>query len=184
MTRQQIDESVLTQEYVKEAMHYCHDTGQLTWKVRPRTHFTCETMQKRWNSRYSGKPAGWVAEGYKRVSINDMQVQAHRLVWLYCYGEWPQTGIDHINHDKEDNRLCNLRLADHAENNRNLAIRADNQSGVNGIYWAKSKNKWAAQINHNKRTIPLGRSKDFFEACCLRKSAERLYGYHTNHGQA
>ena len=80
------------------------------------------------------------------------------------------------------NKWTNLRLASHTENQRNKRLFGNNTSGCTGVYWHKSNNRWQPSISVNGKSIYLGRFIDRFDAICARKSAERKYGYHVNHG--
>lgn len=102
---------------------------------------------------------------------------AHRIIWEMVYGECPDV-IDHINGDKHDNRLVNLRNVDRAENMRNRKLNKRNKSGINGVSTRKD-GKWLVVI----RTKYIGLFDNFFEACCARKSAEYKAGFHENHGR-
>nr|WP_175479900.1 HNH endonuclease signature motif containing protein [Paracoccus homiensis] len=109
-------------------------------------------------------------------------MQAHRVAWAVIHGRWPNGEIDHINGDRSDNRLANLREVTKRENHRNMAIRSDNTSGVTGVYWAREKGKWAAYIKADKM-VALGRYDTFAEAVAARRAAEKVLGYHPNHGR-
>jgi hypothetical protein len=89
--------------------------------------------------------------------------------------------VDHINHDKLDNRACNLRCVTHTENQRNRSIRKDSSSGHIGVYFIAKNSKWRAQI-YAGRNINLGYFKTFEEAVSARKAADITYGFHPNHG--
>ena len=71
---------------------------------------------------------------------------AHRLAWFFVYGYLPNSEIDHINRQRADNRIANLRLANRSVNMHNTNIAKNNKSGVTGIHWKKSHNKWSAQV--------------------------------------
>lgn len=104
-----------------------------------------------------GDVAGTVtALGYVSVSIGGMKIPAHRIAWAYTFGEWPAEEIDHINGDKTDNRLDNLRLADRSQNCRNAGIRKDNTSGFKGVTFRRSTGKWISQIAADGRRIHIG----------------------------
>ena len=85
--------------------------------------------------------------GYLKTKIKGKLYFVHRLVFLYCYGRWP-TRIDHINRDKTDNRLDNLREITHEKNNANRGIMRNNSSGFKGVHWSKSANRWRAQAGY------------------------------------
>lgn len=119
--------------------------------------------------------------GYRRVHLADREYFAHRLIWLYVHGEWPEV-IDHINHDKADNRIENLRSVTRLENQKNRKISVNNTSGVNGVYWNKPRKRWVAHIKVCGVNKPIGlfHSKD--AAIAARASAEVAHGFHPNHG--
>lgn len=75
--------------------------------------------------------------GYLKFEWKGLKFYAHRLAWYLHYGEWPGCNIDHINGDKSDNRIANLRLCDHKENGRNRPKPGHNTSGFTGV-WSRS----------------------------------------------
>lgn len=83
--------------------------------------------------------------------------------------------VDHINHNKLDNRKENLRVVTHSQNHFNGKLRSDNKYGIKGLLWRAQYKKWQASIIAKGVNIHLGSTADFFEACCLRKSAELKY---------
>ncbi len=82
---------------------------------------------------------------------------------------------DHINRNKLDNRKQNLRSANFTQSNRNVDLRKDNKSGIKGVYWHKSRNKWQANISKNNKTLYLGLFSSINEAQIVREQAERRY---------
>jgi hypothetical protein len=136
----------LTQEQLKELLHYDASTGVFRWR-----HFRRPSIK-------AGDVAGnRQAKGYVQIMINQKNYLAHRLAWLYMTGAWPKDQIDHINHDKSDNSWINLREANDSENQQNKpAERSIGSSGLLGVTWSKASRKWAAQIKINGRRIHLG----------------------------
>ena len=104
--------------------------------------------------------------GYVKIRIGKSQYYAHRLAWLYTYGEWPSNQIDHINRVKTDNRMCNLRDVSQLVNAQNSSNRATNTSGHRGVTWHKEIGKWMAQISVRGKVRFLGYFDD------KRKAAE------------
>ena len=94
-----------------------------------------------------------MSHGYICIRVDNVLYTAHRLAWLYAYGRWPTHQLDHINKDRADNRLCNLREATNAENAQNRK-RRDNKTGYTGVN--RENNKWKAEIKLNYKTIRLG----------------------------
>lgn len=164
----------LTQEYVKSILDYSPKTGLLYWK-------DCKSPTVK-----NGSIAGSIHKtlGYRMVFVMGALRYAHRLIWLWNYGAFPKKGIDHINGDPSDNRLNNLRDANQGINTKNRRISSNNNSGIMGVSWDNFRQKWKAYIETDGKRIYMGNHADFFEACCRRKSAERKYGFHLNHGRS
>lgn len=120
-----------------------------------------------WKSKFSkysnikiGKEAGYIdSDGYKRIKINKKLYGEHQLVFLMFYGYIPSQ-IDHINKNRLDNSLHNLRIATHSQNQHNKAIQKNNTSGVKGVSWYKRLKKWQVQIMINKKSIHFGHFED------------------------
>lgn len=91
----------------------------------------------------AGDVAGTKEDGYWHCQINKTRVYNHRVVWL-LHGNTDGT-IDHINGDRFDNRICNLRVATHSENMQNLKKYNTNISGVTGVHFSKTDNRWRAE---------------------------------------
>lgn len=106
------------------------------------------------------------------------QVRMHRLIM----GAGKNDEVDHINHNTLDNRKCNLRLVSHAENMRNKALQINNKTGVPGVSFNKSKNKWSAGIGTNGKFKEIGTFKSFGDAVAARKKAEIENNCHPLHG--
>lgn len=121
--------------------------------------------------------------GYLETSIFRRRVLAHRIIWKMVYGTEPDT-IDHLNGDKSDNCIKNLRSISQTLNSRNQALRKNNTSGVLGVRWEARLHKWHSRINVNRKTVHLGVYASFDEAVAARKAAEREHGFHPNHGRA
>jgi hypothetical protein len=98
------------------------------------------------------------------------------------YGAWPEGEIDHINGNRADNRIGNLRDITADVNRRNMKLSKASATGVSGVSWCKTSKRWLVRIRINKRTKNIGRYSDFDTAVAVRKAAEREYDYHTNHG--
>ena len=99
--------------------------------------------------RKTYKPvSGTTPQGYVQVVLDYEHYLGHILAWCLYYGEWPDPNkdIDHINEVKNDNRKCNLRLADRADNIYNSGVRADNTSGARGVSFHEGKQRWRARL--------------------------------------
>ena len=160
----------LTQEWLKEHFDYNAESGAFT-RIKG-YHGNCKVGFSDW---------GLNGYRYRSITLDGKNYLIHRLVWLWMYGYSPKE-IDHINHNTTDNRLCNLRSVSRVENTRNAKKRIDNTSGIVGVSWVKKINRWRSRISHRGKRIFLGTFKCFNQAVAARKSAEKLYGYHSNHG--
>ncbi len=150
--------TIVTQDTLKSLLTYNAETGWFRWN-------------RRRGSRGAGKLAGSPdKKGYINISLSRKLYKAHRLAWLYVYGEWPNGEIDHINWVKNDNRICNLRAVTRGENMQNTQ-RADKGVSLKGKVWR-------ARITINKRQIFLGYFPDRDSALAARKAAETLYHSH------
>lgn len=181
-------------------LRYEVETGKLFWLPRPVELFRASTFRHRtgkvavrpaqwscdkWNSRFAGKEAFTTVgnNGYLRGTVFYEELLAHRVIWAIVHAAWPKDQIDHINGNRIDNRLSNLREVSHAENCRNMARPTTNKSGVVGVSWDRSAGKWASRIYISGKAKHLGYFENFEDAAAARKEAEVLYGYHRNHGR-
>jgi len=161
---------VLTQERLKEILHYNHITGILVWKISRR-------------GVRAGVVAGFVdSRGYIQIRINDKAYRAHRLAWFYVHGVWPNK-IDHEDHIKTHNWMSNLRNVSCAQNNKNKSKSKANTSGITGVRWKKRACKWVATIGSEYKERHLGYFDDIDDAATARKAAENELGFHENHGK-
>jgi len=170
--------------FVKECLTVDFERGLLFWKIRPVEHFPCERSCKSWNTRYAGKEALCSVQinGYKAGRLNGTYYAVHRLIFALKFGFWPEQ-VDHINGIRTDNRLVNLRSVTSSVNAVNKCVSSLNTSGVTGVTWDKQTNKWRAKIKRFGKHKSLGRFGSFEEAVKCRKEAEKLLGFHENHGR-
>lgn len=94
------------------------------------------------------QPAGRTTQRHQEIMIDGVCYNTHSLVWLWHHGVWP-TILDHINRDPTDNRIENLRLADHATNNWNKTTPVNNTTGHKHITWEAKRNRWVGSITSN-----------------------------------
>ena len=123
-----------------------------------------ELLKYYWNER----------RGYARSSIGKKKVYAHRIV-MNVNDYQINKQIDHINGDTLDNRKQNLRIVTSRQNGLNSSIRKDNTSGVTGVYWDKSVQKWLVRVYENGREIRLGYFDNFDDAVIARQKGEDKY---------
>jgi hypothetical protein len=151
---------------VREIFDYDPISGELIWKVA--------TSSKNPVGSIAGTIAG---TGYRLVTVDSARFLAHRIVWLWNYGVMPPGDIDHINRDKSDNRIENLRIATRPQNNSNSKRRRDNSSGYTGVTWHAQSGKWRALIHVNKKQKHLGlfsTPEEAYAAYCV--AAKAVFG--------
>lgn len=166
---------MLTKEYLDECLVYDLDTGNFLWKKRPLKHFKSYGWWNCWNRRWSGTQAGsFDSKGYKMICIDKKVYRSHRLAWFITYGEWPRSEIDHIDRNKRNNRINNLREATRSQNELNSSV-TNGKSGIRGVWWNTQNRTWIARITCNYRTIYLGSFKNKNDAIATRRVAERKY---------
>lgn len=130
----------------------------------------------------NGKEAGTVVKGYRIVCVNSIRYPVHRLIWLYTYGYFPSGDIDHIDHNKLNNRIGNLREVTKLGNMKSKRLYKKNTSGTHSVSWNSSNNNWRARIGVNGKQVEVGSFPTKDEAIKARKSAELEHGFHILHG--
>lgn len=138
----------MTPEDVRRIFCYDPETGLLFWRERKQ-------------GRTFGAVGRKDKDGYLIFKMNWRKDRfcVHRVAWAYVHGKWPADQIDHINGDKSDNRLCNLREASTTENMRNVGKQSHNTSGLKSVSWHKLRKKWRATIKVDQKKIHLGMSE-------------------------
>lgn len=137
--------SALTAEQLRDVLNYDPATGIFTWKKMNRRHWLLGTV--------AGCPH---SRGYVKIFVKGHTYFAHRLAWLYVRGEWPPEEVDHINGDRSDNRISNLRLATRSQNRANTFLRTDNTSGIKGVSMHSTSKRWRARVYRNGVETHLG----------------------------
>lgn len=167
---------------LRQLIDYDPHTGVMVWKPRSKTRPNGMTSGSA--GSLGGKPVGYVTKhGHIIVSVNNNKFLAHRIAWAMTYGITDFSEIDHINGDPADNRLINLRVVDHATNQRNLKRRSDNSSGFVGVGLHKQTQKWRAYITLDGKMKSLGLYDSKGEAVQARLVAQKKAGFHPNHGR-
>ncbi len=135
----------LTLEQVREFLEYDPVSGLFKWRKRTSNRISVGDV--------AGVKAG---NGYIYIALHDRRLLAHRVAWFYVTGKWPEEQLDHINRDRADNRLVNLRPASQSQNSCNGVLRSTNKSGYRGVSWEKRKKKWQARIVKDRKQYLLG----------------------------
>ena len=169
-------------EVVRQLLNYEPETGKLFWKERFPEQFSVgraspDRMASGWNIRFAGKEAFTPinSKGYHTGAIWGKMLLAHRVAWVIVHGRWPEHFLDHINGNRSDNRLCNLREATHAENSRNSGLQSNNTSGVRGVRLDARCGRWQARITVNQRQKHLGYFASAEEAAEAYAAGARKY---------
>lgn len=182
-----MDDKTLLELAAKAAgmVDYNAESGSMRW--RPKGDDQKDAA--RWNARYAGKECGTVDDkGYRRIFLRFFvgkifKIRAHRLAWLIVHGKLPDGEIDHINQDKLDNRIANLRDVTKGINQRNRTRNGSNTSGIAGVTWHKQRGKWCAQASVSGKHHHIGLFEDIAcaETAVRKFRAER--GFTENHGR-
>lgn len=167
-----------------------HEGGLMTWRRRGPEWFAhlgddAQRAMASWNTKHAGKPAFAKrgGPGYLQGGLLNEKLYAHRAVWCLATGRWPAGAIDHINGSRHDNRICNLRDVPHVQNCRNQPLSKVNTSGFTGVHFDVARNKYAAHITVDGRTLHLGRFDTLAAARLARQQANTKHGFHNNHGR-
>jgi hypothetical protein len=169
---------------LRDLIDYDADTGSMAWKPRAVSMFSSASQAKRWNARYAGMPALSYrrANGYGVGQVMGVNVYAHRVAWALARGYHPST-VDHINGDRSDNRICNLREVTTQENAKNMHRSVRNKSGCHGVCFVAGRGSWQARGFVKRKTVFLGSFQTREEAVAARVQWERENGYSENHGR-
>jgi len=131
---------MLTVEFVKDLFEY--KNGVLIWK-----------NPSKYKRRLIGHAVtGKDGKGYIRVGIKGKRYSVHRVIYFIHYNIWPDY-VDHINANKLDNRIENLRSCSNTENSYNAKLSKSNKSGFKGICWSKQRKKWHVQITAGGKRV-------------------------------
>lgn len=162
----------ITHDELKRLLRYDPFTGSFTWLEKANKHSNVKV----------GSIADKAHARYMEVSINKKRYKSHRLVWLYLYGEFPKTIIDHIDGNPLNNRPDNLRLATASTNNWNRKLNINSSTGIKGVRVHKNGN-YEARIMCNKVSYYLGVFNTIEEASvAIESKREELHGEFANNG--
>lgn len=178
--------TIPTPELLRKLLRYEHETGKLFWRERDADMFKNNNANstKSWNTMYGGKEAGTICgKGYRSVAIFAKLYIGHRIAWAISTGAWPNDQIDHIDGNKLNNTLCNLRVVSSQINHLNARMNSRNTSGHAGVYLNKRSSMWCAQMKFKGRTYHLGSSKNINDVIALRQAEEKRLGFTERHGK-
>lgn len=161
----------LTQEQVKEVLDYNPLTGLLTWKRKPSKSVVVGTVA---GSKHKN--------GYSYTQLYGCNYPTHRLIWFWVHGKFPEGVIDHINHDRMDNRLENLREVSIAENMKNKSKLKGTLIGEQGIWFCKRRQRYVSEITLNGKKVMQRTFKLFDDAKKAREDKLAELNFHQNHG--
>lgn len=170
-------------QQVRKLLRYEPNTGKLFWRVRTPDMFSnsyraADGNCRNWNSKHAGKEAFTsVSNGYLVGSVFGIKMKSHRVIWAYTYGAWPKNQIDHIDGNKSNNRIENLRDVSNLINHRNMKRSSLNTSGHTGVH--RHQGKWRVKLG-NKH---IGVYKNLDQAVKARLKAEAENNFHKNHGR-
>jgi hypothetical protein len=170
-------------QYLENRVLYDNKTGKLFWKPKDGNG----RYERAFNKRLANKEITYkIASGYISIRFylngrTHFQV-AHRLIWYIENRKTPENFLDHIDGNRENNLISNLRDVTQEVNMRNASKRKNNTSGVTGVYYSKSRNKWIAQaVGGKSRHIGVFDSKEDAENAVRKRRLE--LGYTENHGR-
>ena len=156
----------ITHDVITEWFRYDPITGWFTWAKKH--HYGPDVV---------GKRAGWQhSSGYRLLKLGDERLLEHRMVWLYVHGHLPTGPIDHIDRDRSNNKLANLRIVTTAINSQNLRFARKNKRGGMpvGIH-AKKNGKFQATITKNGKAFWLGTYSSADEAHAAYLAAKQIH---------
>ena len=174
---------------LRKLLRYDPETGKLFWRTRPVEMFgnnkqPAKWRWQSWNARFSGQEAFTTdKDGYKMGAIFNVKHRTHRVIWALVHGKWPKDEIDHINHNRSDNRIENLRSVSGHENKKNQSLGSRNTSGFIGVTWASNISKWRARVWVVGVPKHIGVFENKEDAVMAREDFAILNGFHKNHGR-
>ncbi|PZO66178.1 MAG: hypothetical protein DI635_00715 [Pseudoxanthomonas suwonensis] len=138
--------SSLTASCLKNIIHYDPIIGEFTWLVRA-SRMVPKGMRAGKTDRH----------GYRRIKIGGTTYKAHRLAWLYQYGEWPNGPIDHIDGNPSNNAIVNLRIGSNGINQQNVRRKQkNNTSGFMGVHKRSDSNRYRACVSLGGKNLFFG----------------------------
>jgi len=177
-------------ELLRKLLRYEPETGKLFWRERTPDMFddglrTASQRTAAWNTNYKNKEAFKLTDkdGYFCGTIFSQRYYAHRIAWSIFYGKPLSMQIDHINGNKADNRIANLRACRDYENYWNCAARKNNKSKLKGVSFHKASGLWRSEISAKGVKHYLGyyrTAEEAHNAYC--EASLKLHGEFSNTG--
>lgn len=161
---------MITQELLKEYFEYREG------------HFYRKIVSKHSRNFVGQQVSETIKNGYAHIRVYGESALMHRMVFLYHNGYLPKF-VDHIDCDKTNNNIENLREATTIQNSQNKPKQKNNKSGVKGVCWDKNKNRWIGRVSVNGKEVHVGTFTDFDEAVKeVKLYREKTHGEFANHG--
>jgi hypothetical protein len=158
-------EAILAAAAIRDHFTYDPESGEVRWKHRA-------------SKRDPDVPLKSIGSaGYYKVMFRGRALQLHRLAWAFIHDKWPDCVLDHINGNRTDNRIANLREATWRQNAQNMKSRIG-ASGIRGVSWDPIKCKWRARLTNGGKYIFLGNFDDVLEAEQAYLAGKRKYHEH------
>lgn len=149
-----------SQERLRELFNYDPTTGSLVRRSSRQGNLGCISDQ-----------------GYLRVKIGRQVYSVHRVIWKIATGSEPPSMLDHIDGNRLNNRVSNLRAASHGDNQQNSGRQRNNTSGHKGVSWSRTHKSWQASIMGDGKSVWLGRYKNLEDAVkVVADTRNRLHG--------
>lgn len=160
----------ISKEIVFGLLSYDKNSGDFTWLVR--RNAVRAPAGGRAGTTHTSRNKSYIV-----IIINGKQYKAHHLAWLFHYGEWPDSDLDHRDGDGTNNRITNLRPCNMSENKANSKRYKNNKSGFKGVFWDKKEQRFVVSIQWEKKRRKIGRFKTLEEAAsAYKRAAEGLFG--------
>lgn len=158
----------IAQQKLHELFEY--RDGTLYWKVN------------KGNRTPKGSKAGTVCNhGYVNILIDGIRYKSHRIIFCMFNGYMPMF-VDHIDNNRSNNKIENLREVTKSQNNQNARTRSDNTSGVKGVCWNSVINKWTARLNLSGKQILVGNFINLYDArIAIEEARNKLHGEFARH---
>jgi hypothetical protein len=163
-------------ELIRSVIDYDPETGAMVWK-------DSDDLPPFFNRRLIGAPAlaSVHRTGYLHGHLFGLSVKAHRVAWAIHYGKWPELFIDHIDRDRANNRIANLRIATRSQNGRNKVSKQNTSSQYLGVSYHISNRKWQASIRDHGQDIHIGYFDDEVKAArAYDAAALKIHGEFAN----